>query len=291
MFDPYQAARRVKAAGVDISVTEHGPVDGTPVLLIHGFPDSARLWRNQIPVLAEAGYRVIAPDLRGFGRSDAPEDVADYDMAVMIGDMLSVLDDCAVERAHVVGHDWGAALTWSLGRFAPERVLSISVISVGHPGGFIAAGLRQREKSWYMLLFQFESIAERWLSDNDWHWLRRWGGAAEADNWVADLSRPGRLTAALNVYRANLPPETVLAGPRKYPPVTVPVLGIWSTGDGALTEKQMTASSDFVAGEWRYERIEDCGHWIPLDAPDRLNELLLEWLGSRAQVDQTAGGR
>ncbi len=280
MFDVYGSARTVNSGGVELTVADHGPEDGEAVLLIHGFPDSARLWRNQIPVLAEAGYRVLAPDMRGFGRSDAPENVAEYDMPFLVADMLTVIERFGLGQAHVVGHDWGAAVAWSLGYLGGDMVRSLTTISVGHPGGFLAAGLQQRQKSWYLLLFQFEEVAERWLSDDDWHWLRRWTGSDEVETWISDLSRPGRLTASLNLYRANLPPKSILAKPRKYPPVRIPVMGVWSTGDVALTEKQMRASGEFVSGGWRYEQIEDVGHWIPLDAPDRLNALLLDWLGS-----------
>ena len=272
----------VSCDGVDIMVTDHGPIDGEPVLLIHGFPDSARLWRNQIPVLAEAGYRVIAPDLRGFGRSDTPEEVSQYDMSVVMADMLRVLDESGLSDVHLVGHDWGAVVAWALAARS-GRVRSLTAFSVGHPGGFLAAGLQQRQKSWYLLLFQFEGVAERWLSDNDWYWLRRWSACDEIENWIGDLSRPGRLTASLNLYRANLPPESVLAMPREYPPVKVPVMGVWSSGDAALTEKQMTASGDFVSGGWRYERLEDIGHWIPLEAAHQTNALLIDWLGSHRQ--------
>jgi pimeloyl-ACP methyl ester carboxylesterase len=106
------------------------------------------------------------------------------------------------------------------------------------------------------------------------------GRHPEIDTWIADLSRPGALTAAINIYRANINPETWITPPRDYPKVRVPTMGVWSTRDLALTEEQMTASGDYVAAEWRYERIEGASHWIPLDAPEDLNGLLLDWLGS-----------
>lgn len=281
MFDVYAASRPVRSDGVTINVTEHGPPDGETVLLLHGFPDSARLWRNQIPVLAEAGYRVLAHDLRGFGKSDIEVSVPQCGMGSMCGDALAVLDDAGVETAHVVGHDWGAAVAWALALGAPDRVRSLTALSVGHPSAFQAAGLTQREKSWYMLFFQFEGVAERWLSADDWSGLRRWSGSEEAEHWISDLSRPGALEAALNIYRANSRPETFLAPPREYPPLRMPVMGVWSSKDRALTERQMLDSAQMVAGPWRYERIEEVGHWIPVEAPDRLNALLLDWLAQQ----------
>lgn len=278
MFDVYASCQEIPCGDVSLNVAVHGDPEGDVVLLVHGFPDSARLWRNQIPELVEAGYRVVAPDLRGFGRSDRPLDVAVCSMRSMIGDMVSVLQAVGADRAHLVGHDWGAALVWQMATHVPQVVASATVLSVGHPAAYQRAGLSQREKAWYILLFQFEGVAERWLSDNDWFWLRRWSDSDEVENWIADLSRPGALTAALNVYRANMGPETWVA-PLLHPdPVPVPVLGIWSSRDPALTETQMTGSAEFVADDWRYERFDGVGHWIPLEAPDRLNPLLLEWL-------------
>lgn len=280
MFDVYSATRRIEVNDVEIAVTDHGPDDGIPVLLIHGFPDSARLWRNQVPVLNEAGYRTLAPDLRGYGRSSKTEDVGEYALSTLARDMLAVLDEQGIASAHFVGHDWGAAVAWFLAIASPDRVASLVSLSVGHPTAFQLAGLRQLEKTWYMLLFQFEGVAERWLSDDDWRNLRRWAGSAtEIDHWIEDLSRPGALKAALAAYRANMGPERLLAPSLDLPPVQVPVMGVWSSGDMALVEKQMTDSAHYVDGEWRYERLDGVSHWIPVDAPDRLNELLLGWLG------------
>lgn len=279
MFDVYSKTRSVERDDVAITYADHGRRDGIPVLMIHGFPDSARLWRHQIPVLGEAGYRVLAPDLRGYGRSDKPDRVNAYEMSEIADDMIALLDDVGIDRVHLVGHDWGGAIAWYCVIRYPERFHSLVAISVGHPAAFRGAGLRQLEKSWYMLLFQFEGVAETWLSRDDWSMLAEWAGSGtEFEHWVEDLSRPGALTAALGIYRANMGPERLLGRPLKLPPVVVPVMGVWSTDDIALTERQMTGSGDHVTAEWRYERIEKVSHWIPVDAPDRLNELLLDWL-------------
>lgn len=278
MLDVYSSSRRVRTGDIEVAVTDHGPHDGTPVLMIHGFPDSARLWRHQVPDLVDAGYRVISPDLRGYGLSDKPEDVGAYAISEMAEDMITVMDDVGIDRAHVVGHDWGGAIAWYVAIRYPERVRSLVALSVGHPTAFREAGLRQLEKSWYMLLFQFRGVAEAWLSGDDWQTLRKWARTgSELEYWIEDLSRPGALTAALGLYRANMGPERLLEPPLELPPVQVPVMGVWSTGDTALTERQMTGSEKHVAAEWRYEKIEDVSHWIPVDAADRLNDLLLGW--------------
>jgi pimeloyl-ACP methyl ester carboxylesterase len=269
---------RIDVNGIGLEVDDRG--SGPPVLLLHGWPDSRHLWRNQVEALTAAGFRTIAPDLRGFGESDRPPEVEAYALPALAGDVLGVLDHFGVERAHVIGHDWGAALAWAVAAFAPDRVDHLVALSVGHPASFRAAGFEQREKSWYMLLFQFEGIAEEWLSGNDFANFRTWSQHPEPDAAIADLIRPGALTASLNWYRANVGPRTLVEGIIEIPPVTAPSLGIWSTGDIALTEVQMTGSAPFVTGSWRYERLEGVGHWMQLEQPDVVSKLLLDFLPS-----------
>lgn len=268
----------ISSGGVRIHVEVTGPEDGQPVLLLHGFPDSGRLWHHQTGALAEAGYRVIVPDQRGYGRSDKPADVGSYNLMSLAADAGAVLDALDVQRAHVVGHDWGAAVAWVVASVAPDRLDHLAVLSVGHPLSFGAAGLEQLEKSWYMLLFQFEGVAEQWLSADDWANFRAWAHHPDADAVIEDLDSDGSLTPGLNWYRANLHPRTLVEPPIQLPPIQSPTLGIWSSGDFALTEQQMTGSENYVEGNWRYERIDGPGHWIQLEAPDEVNRLLLDFL-------------
>ncbi|HEY2428335.1 MAG TPA: alpha/beta hydrolase [Acidimicrobiales bacterium] len=267
---------RADSGGVGIEYDVTG--QGRPVLLLHGFPDTGRLWRNQVPALAEAGYQVIVPDLRGYGRSDKPNDVDAYNMLMLAGDAAAVLDDAGVERAHVVGHDWGAALAWTLGAFVPDRVDHLVALSVGHPMAFRETGFEQREKSWYMLLFQFEGVAEEWLSANGWANFREWARHPDVDGVIADLEADSSLTPGLNWYRANVPPQALVAPAIEFPPVAAPTMGVWSSGDFALTEKQMQDSAAHVSGPWRYERVDGPGHWMQLEAPDAVTRLLLDFL-------------
>ena len=266
---------RVEVNGVGIEYQVTG--QGRPVVLLHGFPDSGRLWRHQVPALAGAGFQVIVPDLRGYGGSGQPEAVEAYSMSLLAGDVMAILAELGIGRAHVVGHDWGAALAWALASFAPGTVDHLAVLSVGHPATFRRT-LEQCEKSWYMLLFQFPGIAERWLTEDDWANFRSWGRHPDADQVIADLAANGSLTPGLNWYRANVRPESWVARPVQLPPVQAPAMGIWSTGDGALTEVQMTDSAENVAGPWRYERLDGPGHWLQLEAPDQVNTLLLDFL-------------
>lgn len=133
-------------------------------------------------------------------------------------------------------------------------------------------------RSWYMLLFQFPEVAERWLSEDGWANLREWSGHPDVDRVIADLERDGSLVPGLSWYRANVPPTSWVGPPLQLPPVQAPTMGVWSTGDDFLTEAQMTGSARFCANGFRYERMEGVGHWLQLEAPDRLNELLLDFL-------------
>jgi pimeloyl-ACP methyl ester carboxylesterase len=263
---------------VTLQVRDHGT--GEPVVLLHGWPDTGDLWRHQTPALVAGGYRVIAPDLRGFGESSRPKEVEGYAAPHLVGDVVGVLDSLGIERAHLVGHDWGAAIAWMTAALVPQRIATLTALSVGHPAAFGGAGLRQREKSWYMLLFQFAGIAEQWLSAGDFRNLREWSAHPDIDAVAARLADPEALTASLNLYRAIVPPESLVARPTPLPPVSAPAMGVWSAGDIALTEEQMTGSAAYATGSWRYERIEDAGHWMQLEAPEAVNALLLDFLGA-----------
>ena len=175
----------------------------------------------------------------------------------------------------------GAAVGWGLAGFFPERVERFAVLSVGHPNALRTPTIEQRERGWYQLLFVFEGIAEELLMRDDWRLLREWTrGDGDLERYLADLARPGALTAALNWYRASARPEHELRERRPFPAVAAPALGLWSDGDHYLGEEGMTGSAAFVDGDWRYERIGGASHWMQLDAPDRVNELLLEWFSA-----------
>lgn len=284
--------RRVEVGDIVMNVAEAGRADGPPVLLLHGFPDSWRLWRHQIDALSDAGHRVVAPDLRGFGSTDKPTDVAAYGMRHLVGDVVGLLRVLGVDRTAVVGHDWGAGLAWATAMAAPNVVERLAVVSVGHPAAFGAAGLRQRQASWYMLWFLFPGVAEGVLPADDWARFRAWawgevapGADPDCERQVADLGRPGALAAALAWYRANIDPVHFVGAPdvdsasaTPLPHIACPTMGVWSTADPFLTEEQMTGSAPFVDGPWRYARIEGVDHWVPVHAPDQLNGLLLDFL-------------
>jgi pimeloyl-ACP methyl ester carboxylesterase len=273
-------ARVSGAGGVSLAVETAG--EGEPVLLVHGFPDSSRGWRHQLRPLVESGRRVIVPDLRGMGNSDRPQEVDAYRMRTLVADMLAVLDAFEVERAHVVGHDWGAGIAWVLAAMVPDRVASLAALSVAHPMASRPPSLEDRQKAWYTLYFLFPEAEELLLRD-DAAMLRAWlGEVADGDHYLADLLRPGALTAGLNYYRANVGPARELRRRAELPPVAAPTLGLWSDGDIYLAEDAMRRSGEWVTGPWRYERVENATHFMQVDQPDLVTRLLLEHLDAHA---------
>ena len=270
-----QTSRSYAVNGIEMHVVVTG--SGPDVLLLHGFPDSHELWRHQIPALVGAGFRVIAPDLRGFGLTEIPKGgVAAYRADQLVADVVSLLDVLGVATVRLVAHDWGAVIGWLFAIKHPERIDRYVAISVGHPTSYARGGFKQKLMGWYILMFQLRGLAEWLFSFNDFALFKRLSGfPQELPNWRADLGRPGRLTAAMSYYRAN----AALILPFDRGIVSVPVTGIWSSEDVALAERQMVNSAQFCKAGWRYERIDGVGHWLPLEAPERLNPLLLEYLG------------
>ncbi|WP_165983786.1 alpha/beta fold hydrolase [Macrococcus bovicus] len=244
---------------------------GTPVLLLHGFPDSKKLWYQMIPELTQQGYRVIVPDLRGYGNTEV---AASYQIQDSAADMFSLLTQLGISRAHVIGHDWGAFLGWYLAAHYEAQVISYTALSVGHPNGYLrSGGLKQLVKGSYIGLFVIPGVAERVLAAGDYKVLTK---MAEDDrlhqHWYMDLTRPGRLSAGLNWYRHNL--KSITAGIET---VNVPVMGIIGTQDPALTTAQMKGSEKYVYGSFDYYEIAG-GHWLPETHGDQLNQLIIPFL-------------
>jgi pimeloyl-ACP methyl ester carboxylesterase len=267
------SGQQIRVNGIDLNVHIEG--QGIPILLLHGFPDSNALWRGVIPLLVEAGYQVIAPDQRGFGESDAPIGVKHYRIDTIVDDAVALLDALGIEKTHLVAHDWGAVIGWNLACKHADRICSYTAISVGHPRAYAAAGWEQKRKAWYTVFFQLRYIAEAVFKARDWA-VFRWFTVRhpEVDHWIGDLSRPGRLTAGFNWYRANL--INLLFG--KFPRCAVPVMGIWSSDDFALVEDQMINSARYVDNSFRYERLEGYSHWVPVDAPADIGALILDFI-------------
>lgn len=262
-----------KVNGLNMHVVSSGA--GLPVVLLHGFPDTHAIWRHQIPALAAAGMRVIAPDLRGYGGTDAPTHTAAYSIHFLADDVLRLMDALGIEKAALVGHDWGGLIGWHLAMHAPDRIERYAALSTGHPAAIAKAGLSQYLRFWYMLVFKTPVLAEQLLRANDWFMLRQMINDREQQEiWRVALEPAGRLTAALNYYRANIK----LNAARDWKPVQMPVMGVWSERDPALGEQQMADSARYCRAGFRFERLSGAGHWMQLSAAEPLNALLVDFL-------------
>jgi len=198
-------------------------------------------------------------------------------MRNLVGDVASIVAALGDEKVTVVGHDWGASLAWTVAAYRPDLVARLVVVSVGHPAAFRSAGLEQQVKSWYTLLFYVEGLGEAFLRKDDYEVMRQWLGHPRAEDVIRELERDGQMTTHLLWYRANLAPDAFIAPPPALPPIGVPVLGLWSSGDFALSERQMTDSASYCAKGFTYVRFERHGHWLPLEAPRELGHEVIEF--------------
>jgi pimeloyl-ACP methyl ester carboxylesterase len=276
---------RIDVGDLTFDVWADGPEDGRPVLLLHGFPETAASWSAVAPLLAEADVRTYAPNQLGYSPGARPDEVGAYsaqNLAQVTSDLMTAL---GLPRADVVGHDWGANVAWTLAAWHPDRVRSLTAVSVPHPAAYTAAfraDPEQKERSGYIRLFWQAGKAEEVLLADDARRLRRMlsgsdgetGVPAEAiEEYVAVLSAPGALTAALNWYRA-------MSSGTRVDPVGVPTTYVWSDGDVAIGRTAAEACANHVTGDYRFVELPGVTHWIPEQAPGQLVEAILDRLAS-----------
>jgi pimeloyl-ACP methyl ester carboxylesterase len=265
------------AVGV-FDATEAGPTEGRPVLLLHGFPQTRLAWQRQLTELAAHGYRVVAPDQRGYSPGVRPERPEEYRIGTLVDDVLAITEALGWTTFDLVGHDWGGAVAWWTAEAHPERVRTLTVVSTPHPGA-LANALRtdedQRERSQYMRDWHETPATEDALLADDAKQLRAlYAGKvppAAADTYVRHLSRPGALTAALNWYRSGRPDHAIGF-------IDVPTLYVWSTEDIAFGPTAAQVTGQWITGPYRFETLRGISHWIPEEAPEQLNRLLLDHL-------------
>jgi pimeloyl-ACP methyl ester carboxylesterase len=263
-------------------VIDAGPSDGPVVVLLHGFPQLNTSWNAVVDKLTAHGYRCLAPNQRGYSPGARPTRRREYRMTELVEDVRALIDAAGVDRIHLVGHDWGAAVAWGAAYEFSDRVVTLTSFSVPHPNAFVKGWVTSRQglMSWYMYFFQLPWLPERLLLGADGRGTRalkslQSGGqsrqAAERD--VKAMLEPGALTAALNWYRAMF-----LSNPtRAVGKISVPTMYVWSDGDIALAEKPARDTARYVVGEYRFEVLHG-SHWIPDEQPDVSAKLLLEWL-------------
>ena len=282
---PYELEHHhVLTNGLRLHVVQCGPVAGPLVILLHGFPEFWFGWRRQIEVLAAAGYRVWAPDQRGYNQSDKPRRVRDYTIDKLAADIIGLLDTAGQEQAAIVGHDWGAAVAWHLATHYPERVSRTAVLNVPHPrvlGQELRRNPRQLRKSWYIFFFQLPWLPEaifraRGYAAGRQALLRtsRHGtfSAADLAKYVAAWAQPGALPGMINWYRAAARHARRLAGTSR---VTGPLRIIWGEQDAFLEADMARRSLAYCdKGQLTYLRAT---HWVQHEEAAEVSRLLLEF--------------
>jgi len=277
----------IQTNGISLHVVMSGPKDGQPVFLLHGFPEFWYAWRHQIKPLANAGYRVIVPDQRGYNLSDKPKGVKAYRMQALVADVLGLMDALGYDSVNLVGHDWGAAVAWTLAIWQPERVRKLGILNVPHPAvmtNFLRRGdPEQLRRSWYIFAFQIPWLPEYLLRKNDWcNTVRALRGSGKIHTFkkeeIADYkkawSQPGAMTTMLNWYRAML-----LYRPRmpKDARVNIPALILWGMRDAALSHRMARLSLDYCV-DGKLILFEDATHWVQHDEAEEVTKYILRFL-------------
>jgi len=277
----------VQANGLRFRAMVDGPADGDMFILLHGFPEGAESWTKQVDALAKAGCLAVAPDLRGYGLSDAPEGVDNYAIDHLVADVAAIIKSFGRRQAHVAGHDWGSLVAWFFAGRHPEMAKTLTALSVAHPAALAEASRvdeEQREKSRYVALFLIEGKAEHVLADEDYKRLRAMFALgpnpdavprAIVEHFTRSLSRPGRLTAGLNYYRANLGRGGgAWAALTQELKITTPTTLLWGDEDPALGRRAVEATAQHVEGPFRLEVLQGAGHWLQFERPDEVSRAL-----------------
>lgn len=281
--------------GVELDTATAGDPAAPAIILLHGFPESHRTWRHQIPALAERFF-VIAPDQRGFAKSSKPEGVENYTADKPVADMLALADHFGKDRFTLVGHDWGGAIAWMAALQHPQRIERLIIVNAPHPFVFqksLFDDPDQRKASQYITRFRDTSIdqglagagLEKFFGSSFAQHVTRAIAGEDKAAYLEEWSQPGAMTAMLNWYRASgvivpAPGETpdrpaFLDAP--FPPVTQPTLVIWGTGDKALLPVQLDGL-DALVPDLTVVKI-DAGHFVTWEAPDQVTAAMLDWLG------------
>jgi pimeloyl-ACP methyl ester carboxylesterase len=265
---------------------------GPLLVLLHGFPEFWWGWHRQIPALAAAGFRVVAPDMRGYNLSEKPKGAASYRVSILVQDVVSLVRHLGEERAHVAGHDWGGVVAWRLALRHPELVDRLVVLNAPHPAVFSRELKRPRQfvRSWYAMFFQLPLLPEAIFRANDYATLERIfresparPGAFSDDDirrYKEAMARPGALKAMLDYYRTfarTLGGRSGSGGIDVTQPVERPTLVIWGERDTALNPHNLDGLERYVP-DLRVERLPDASHWVLADAPERVSELMIRFL-------------
>jgi len=273
----------IQTNGITLHVMQAGPEDGPLLILLHGFPEFWYCWHKQIQPLADAGYRVWVPDMRGYNLSEKPRGFSAYNLDALAADVVGLIDAAGVDQARLVGHDWGAAVSWWTASKYPKRLSKLGILNVPHHrvmADHLRTSRAQRRKSWYIYLFQLPWLPEFMMRRKNYDVLarairgRKKRSPAENERYREAWSQPGALTGMVHYYRALLRDRPARAGSKR---ITMPTLVIWGAQDFALGREMAQPSID-LCDDGRLVFLERATHWVQHDEPERVNELLLEFL-------------
>jgi pimeloyl-ACP methyl ester carboxylesterase len=263
--------------------------DGPLIVLLHGFPEFWFGWRQQIRPLAEAGFRVVAPDMRGYNLSSRPAGVGAYNADRLAADVRGLIQERGAESALLVGHDWGGTVAWTTAMNHPEVVDRLAILNAAHPRRLLH-GLRaprQLRKSWYFFFFQLPGLPERLVRARRWRYFRHFLRDArpgsytpqDIERYVEAWSQPGAATAMINYYRASVrqSPKRAEAQLR---PISARTLVIWGQNDRYLGPELAEPDRDDVPNLERVERLPDASHWVHHDEPERVTQLLIDFFAT-----------
>ena len=280
----------VQNGDIKLHYVAAGPPEGEPVLLMHGFPQFSYLWRYHLPALAAQGYRVIAPDLRGYHLSDRPKGVEAYRMQHLVKDIGAFYKTFGWKSANIVAHDWGGAISWLFCIFYPDLVKRFVAIDIPHPSAFRTAlqTMPQIQKSWYIWFFQPPEIPERVIGQNLEAFFNfmmfenaRPGTFSDEDKrrYLDLFAQPGQLEAALNFYRASTNQANVYSeGSTNFQPLKMPVLLIHGQNDIGFDPLAFAETAKYCAGYYRAVELPGISHWAVEEAPEEILKLILEHL-------------
>jgi pimeloyl-ACP methyl ester carboxylesterase len=263
--------------GLTFDVTDAGPPDGDVVVLLHGYPENRTSWQSVTPLLTDAGYRVLAPDQRGYSPRARPLRRRDYRTEELVADTLALVEASGAERVHLAGHDWGGAVAWGFAAAHPDRLHTVASLTTPHPKALLASMVRSAQllHSWYMVFFQLPVLPEQAYTPRMEKTLRRTlaktGLSEDAiDRYVTPLKEPNAARAAINWYRGA--PLSKRADGK----IRVPTLYVYATEDAFLGRKAADLTANYVDAPYRYEVLEGRTHWLPEEAPEDVARLLLE---------------
>lgn len=281
------ASHFIKANGIQLHYVTAG--EGPPLILLHGFPEFWYSWRKQIPELAKH-YKVFAPDLRGYNKSDAPANINDYSLNELVKDIKEFIQNLGYEKAIVVAHDWGAGVAWSLAWKHPEVIEKLVILNMPYPAELkkqLTKNMRQLMRSWYMFFFQIPFLPEFLLKLNLRYMLKQsfqgWCYNKDAftdediEEYVKVYSQPGKLTPIINYYRALFRYPLKVEG-KKPGPILKPVLLIWGENDKALGKELTYNTNKYCKGPLEIKYIPNCSHWVQHEQPELVNQYILDFL-------------